>query len=234
MAGLSYSNMMCLAAAYEGIGFQSARLIEGLEETKAFKGLLETRITYSDESRDGIAVLHLAELKDGKAMEWKRNLFARDYRFGAPSRPVKIGGYEGKIYEGQTGIAIWMLLHFAFGRPPFLHEFPVVDEYGIKSCYIGSLFKEQVRVPVFKLVFRSEKEAIEALNLDSSEEEGGASEPANSLNYRNADSGAYTDGTFWSGYKRIKNILILVEGGIPREDLEMLLDALGRPLEHSR
>ena len=43
---------------------------------------------------------------------------------------------------------------------------------------------------------------------------------------RDANSGLYTDGTFWAGYKRIKNVVVLASGGIPREDLEMILDAL--------
>ncbi len=235
MAGLSYSNMMCLAEAWARVGFQTQQLVRGLEETKGFNTLLETRINYSDEGRDGFKRLHLAELKDGKPVEWKRNLFARDYRFGSPSRPLSVEGYEGKIYEGEPGISIWMLLHFAFGRPPFLKEFAMIDEYGLKSCFVGSLFRGEVRVPVFRLIFRSEKEAIEALNIGSPEGEEGdqqTKEPLDRVNYRNSDSGVYTDGTFWSGYRRVKNVLALAEGGIPREDLEKILDLLLQPADN--
>jgi hypothetical protein len=199
-----------------------------LEQTKGFNTLLETRITYSDESRDGFKFLHLAEIREGKPLEWRRNLFARDYRFRVPSKEIKVGEYQGKTYEAQPGITVWLLLHFAFGRPPFLRELSPIDEYGFKACFAGALFKGQVRVPVFKLVFRSEKEAIEALNFQPPDAEGGErreAEPKDQVSYRDADSGIYTDGTFWAGYKRVKNVVILAEGGIPREDLRMILEA---------
>ncbi|HEX9920327.1 MAG TPA: hypothetical protein VGB21_02425, partial [Candidatus Methylomirabilis sp.] len=154
--------------------------------------------------------------------EWKRNQFAREHRFKSQSKQIKVGEYQGKIYESEPGITVWLLLHFAFGRPPFLRELSPIDEYGFKACFTGGLFKGQVRVPVFKLVFRSEKEAIEALNFKASDAEG---EAKDQVSYRDADSGIYTDGTFWSGYKRVKNVVILVEGGIPREDLRMILEA---------
>ena len=91
-------------------------------------------------------------------------------------------------------------------------------------------FKGQVRVPVAKLTFRSEEEAIEALNLISFDSHDNASEEDNPdkerLNFRDTDSGRYTDGTYWSGYKRIKNVLVLAAGGIPFEDLQMILDEM--------
>jgi len=159
-------------------------------------------------------------------MEWKRNLFARDYRFKGASRQIQVGEYQGKIYESEPGITVWLLLHFAFGRPPFLRELPHIDDYGFKACYAGALFKGDVRVPLFKLVFRSEKEAVEALNFEPRESEGvesGESAPQDQVNHRDADSGIYTDGTFWSGYKRTGNVVLFVEGGIPQQDLQMIL-----------
>jgi len=66
------------------------------------------------------------------------------------------------------------------------------------------------------LIFKSEEDAIEALNLESFEAGGS----------RDTHSGLYTDGTFWAGYKRVKNMLVMAEGGIPREDLLMILDTL--------
>ena len=228
MGALSYSNMMCLAEAYPKVNFRKERLTEGLEGTKTFNTLLETRINYSDESRDGFRYLHLAQFEDGRPGEWKRNQFAREHRFKSQSKQIKVGEYQGKIYESEPGITVWLLLHFAFGRPPFLRELSPIDEYGFKACFVGALFKEQVRVPVFKLVFRSEKEAIEALNFEARESEGmgqGEGERVDPVNYRNADSGVYTDGTFWSGYKRIKNVVVLIEGGIPQDDLRMILEA---------
>ena len=222
MGALSYSNMMCLAEAYPKVNFRKERLTEGLEGTKTFNTLLETRINYSDESRDGFRYLHLAQFEDGRPGEWKRNQFAREHRFKSQSKQIKVGEYQGKIYESEPGITVWLLLHFAFGRPPFLRELSPIDEYGFKACFTGGLFKGQVRVPVFKLVFRSEREAIEALNFKASDAEG---EAKDQVSYRDADSGIYTDGTFWAGYKRVKNVVILVEGGIPREDLRMILEA---------
>jgi len=217
MAGLSYSNIMCVAEAWERMDFQSQRLAEGLEKTKAFKTLLESLINFSDEDRDGVKFIHMTEFRGGKARAWKRNQLVKPLRFELPARLVSIGEYRGKIYETEPGITMWMVLHFAFGRPPFLKDFTMIDEYGLKSCFTGALFKGQVRVPMIKLIFRSEKEAIEALNLAGFDIE----------DYRDADSGLYTDGTYWAGYKRIKNIVVLAEGGIPRGDLEMILDALG-------
>ena len=228
MGALSYSNMMCLAEAYPKVNFRKERLTEGLEGTKTFNTLLETRINYSDESRDGFRYLHLAQFEDGRPGEWKRNQFAREHRFKSQSKQIKVGEYQGKIYKSEPGITVWLLLHFAFGRPPFLRELSPIDEYGFKACFAGALFKGQVRVPVFKLVFRSEKEAIEALNFKPPDAEGGErreAEPKDQVSYRDADSGIYTDGTFWAGYKRVKNVVILAEGGIPREDLRMILEA---------
>jgi branched-chain amino acid transport system substrate-binding protein len=228
MGALSYSNVMCLAQAYAKVDFRKERLAEGLEDTKTFNTLLETRINYSDESKDGFRFLHLAQFQDGTPTEWKRNQFAREHRFKSQSKPIKVGEYQGKMYESEPGITVWLLLHFAFGRPPFLRELPQIDDYGFKACYAGALFRGDVRVPLFKLVFRSEKDAIAALNFEAREsEEGGEGEGerADPLNYRNADSGLYTDGTFWSGYKRIKNVVVLIEGGIPRDDLRMILEA---------
>ncbi len=228
MAALSYSNMMCLAEAYAKVDFRKEGLAAGLEDIKTFNTLLETRINYSDESRDGFLYLHLAQFQDGKPMEWRRNLFARDHRFKGAGRQIEVGEYQGKIYDSEPRITVWMLLHFVFGRPPFLREFPHTDDYGFKACYAGALFKGDVRVPLFKLVFRSEKEAIEALNFEPRESEGvesGESAPQDQVNHRDADFGVYTDGTFWSGYKRIRNVVFLVAGGIPREDLQRILDA---------
>jgi len=228
MAALSYSNMMCLAEAYAKVDFRKEGLAAGLENIRTFNTLLETRINYSDESHDGFLYLHLAQFEGGRPLEWKRNLFARDHRFKGASRQIQVGEYQGKIYESEPRITVWMLLHFVFGRPPFLREFPHTDDYGLKTCYAGALFQGDVRVPLFKLVFRSEKEAIEALNFEARESEGigqGEGERVDPVNYRNADSGVYTDGTFWSGYKRIENVVVLIEGGIPQDDLRMILEA---------
>jgi len=227
LTALSFSNMMALGEAFSRAGYRTARLAEGLEATKGFYTLLETRITFSDESHDGFTVLHLAQFAEGKLVEWRRNLFPRDYRFQSASRGITVGDYKGKIYESHPRIAVWMLLHFTFGSPPFLKELPQIDDYGFKAVYSGALFKGEVRVPLFKLIFRSEKDAIEALNLDLGEgEEGQASaQSVESGNYRNRESGLFTDGSFWAGYKRTKNTLVMVNGGIPREDLQMILDA---------
>ena len=228
MAALSYSNMMCLAEAYAKVDFRKEGLAVGLENIRTFNTLLETRINYNDESHDGFLYLHLAQFEGGRPLEWKRNLFAREHRFKGASRQIQVGEYQGKIYESEPRITVWMLLHFVFGRPPFLREFPHTDDYGFKTCYAGALFRGEVRVPLFKLVFRSEKEAIEALNFEPRESEGveaGEGAPKDQVNHRDADSGVYTDGTFWSGYKRIKNVVFLVAGGIPREDLQRILDS---------
>jgi branched-chain amino acid transport system substrate-binding protein len=216
MAALAYSNMKCVAEAWERMEFQNQRISEGLEKTKAFKTLLESLINFSDQGRDGVKFIHLAEFQDGKPRVWRRNQLVNTLRFEIPASLVTIGEYRGKIYEADPGITMWMVLHFAFGRPPFIKDFTMVDEYGLKSCLMGALFKGQVRVPIVQLIFRSEEDAIEALNLAGFEIEG----------FRDAHSGLYTDGTYWAGYKRIKNILVLAEGGIPREDLQMILEAL--------
>jgi branched-chain amino acid transport system substrate-binding protein len=216
MAALAYSNMKCVAEAWERMEFQNQRISEGLEKTKAFKTLLESLINFSDQGRDGVKFIHLAEFRGGNARVWRRNQLAQTLRFEIPASLVNIGEYRGKIYEADPGITMWMVLHFAFGRPPFIKDFTMVDEYGLKSCLMGALFKGRVRVPIVQLIFRSEEDAIAALNLAGFEIEG----------FRDAHSGLYTDGTYWAGYKRIKNMLVLAEGEIPREDLQMILEAL--------
>jgi hypothetical protein len=208
--------MMCVADAWERMEFQGQRLAEGLEKTKAFKTLLESLINFSDEQRDGVKFIHLTEFRDGKIRAWKRNQLVRPLRFEVPARIVRIGEYRGKIYETQPGITMWMLLHFAFGRPSFIKDLTMIDEYGLKSCFMGALFKGQVRVPIFKLIFRSEQEAIAALNPVSFDVD----------DFRDIDSGFYADGTFGAGYKRVGNVVLLAAGGIPREDLQMILKAL--------
>ncbi len=224
MAALSYSNMMCVAEAWERKEFQNQRIPEGLEKTKAFKTLLESLVNFSDEGRDGVKSIHMAEFQDGKPRVWKRNQPVNPLRFEIPASLVNIGEYRGKIYETEPGITMWMVLHFAFGRPPFIKEFTMVDEYGLKSCFMGALFKGQVRVPIVKLIFRSEEEAIAALNLEGFEAGGS----------RDTHSGLYTDGTFWAGYKRVKNMVVMTEGGIPREDLLMILDTLAVKVKAER
>ena len=216
IAALSYSNMMCVAEAWERMEFQNQRVPEGLERTKAFKSLLESLVNFSDEGRDGVKSIHMAEFQDGKPRVWKRNQLVNTLRFDMPTSLVNIREYKGKIYETDPGTTMWMVLHFAFGRPPFFKEFTMVDEYGLKSCFMGPLFKGQVRVPIVKLIFKSEEDAIEALNLESFEAGGS----------RDTHSGLYTDGTFWAGYKRVKNMVVMAEGGIPREDLLMILETL--------
>ena len=229
MAALSYSNLMCLAQAWQRSGFRKERLVEGLEETKGFDTLLEARINYSDSSHDGIGSLHLTVIREGQAREWRRNLFPRDYRFAGTGRVLTVGDYRGRLYKAHTGIAIWMLLHFALGRPPFLRELPVVDEYGLKGVEIGALFgrEEKERVMVFRLHFRSEREAVEALNLEPVE-------AGNETDQRDRERGTYSDGTYWAGYRRFGRSLVLASGGIPREDLELLLMELGADLSGKR
>jgi hypothetical protein len=234
MAALAYSNMVCLAEAFERTGFESARLIEGLEKTKAFKTLLEALVNYNDEGRDGIKFIHLAEFQERIPIARKRNQLVRQLRFRPPSRALSIGEYRGKIYKSQPELAMWMVLHFAFGRPPFLKDFKMIDQYGIKSTYAGRLSKDKVRVPIAKFVFRSEEEVIEALNLFAFEPglpPEQAERTISPTNYRNEESGRYTEGSFWAGYERDRNVLVLASGAIPLADLEMILAALQREVE---
>ncbi len=234
MAALAYSNTICLAEAFERAGFEAQRLIEGLEKTKAFKTLLEALVNYSDEGRDGIRFIHLTEFQDGTPVARKRNQLVRQLRFRPPSRAVSIGEYRGKIYQSQSELSMWMVLHFAFGRPPFLKDFTMIDQYGIKSSYAGTLVKGAIKVPIAKFVFRSEEEVIEALNLFDFEP-GLPAEQAEKLmnrtNYRNEESGRYTDGSFWAGYERHGNVLVLASGAISSADLAMILAALQNDVE---
>jgi branched-chain amino acid transport system substrate-binding protein len=234
MAVLAYSNMICLAEAFERIGFKTSRLVEGLEKTKAFKTLLEALVNYSDEGRDGIKFIHLTEFQDGTPVRRKRNQLVRQLRFRPPSRAVSIGAYQGKIYKSQPELTMWMVLHFAFGRPPFLKDFTMIDQYGIKSSYSGRVVTGKIQVPIAKLVFRSEEEVIEALNLFEfepglpPEEREKVMSPTN---YRNGESGRYTEGSFWAGYERHGNVLVLATGAIPLADLNVILAALHKDVE---
>jgi hypothetical protein len=234
MAVLAYSNMVCLAEAFERIGFETDRLVEGLEKTNAFKTLLEALLNYSDEGRDGIKFIHLTEFQEGVPVARKRNQLVRQLRFRPPSRAVSIGAYRGKIYKSQPELTMWMVLHFAFGRPPFLKDFTMIDQYGIKSSYAGRLVTGKVQVSIAKLVFRSEEEVIEALNLFEFEP-GLPTEQRekamNSTNYRNGGSGRYTEGSFWAGYERRGNVLVLATGAIPLADLDVILAALHKDVE---
>ena len=50
-------------------------------------------------------------------------------------------------------------------------------------------------------------------------------------NYRNGESGRYTEGSFWAGYERHGNVLVLATGAIPLADLNVILTALHKDVE---
>jgi branched-chain amino acid transport system substrate-binding protein len=229
MAALSYSGMICVGDALEKVDFQTRRLPEGLEKTKAFKTVLESLINFNDEDHDGVTFIHLTEFHDGQPRVWRRNRTVREQRFQAEGTHLRIGEYAGTVYETPAGTTMWMVLHFALGRPPFVKDLQLVDEYGLKRCFVGALFKEKTRVPVYRLIFGSEEDAVNALNLAPSEAEGMGTQkdrPQGATNFRNAHEGMYSDGSYWAGFKRVGNKLVMAAGGVPREDLLGILDAL--------
>jgi hypothetical protein len=147
-----------------------------------------------------------------------------------PGKALSIGGYKGDIYESSPRRIMWMVTHIAFGRPVFIQESHSIEAYGLASCFMGAVSKDAVQVQVFKLVFRSEGAAIKILNLDSFESVeapgGEGKDQARQTNFRDADRGFYAYGTHSSGYKRVKNILILAGGRVSFEDLQTILDGL--------
>jgi hypothetical protein len=154
----------------------------------------------------------------------------REQRFQAKARPITIGEYSGKIYDTPVGTTMWMAVHFALGRPPFIKDFQMVDEYGLKSSLVDALFKDKARVPVYRLVFKSQEDAINALDLvpveAGKESAPEAGHPPDRPGFRNKHAGIYTDGTYWAAYRRSENVLVLGAGDIPREDLERILDTI--------
>jgi len=123
-----------------------------------------------------------------------------------------------------------MALHYALGRPSFIKDFHIMDEYGLKSTSVGTLFKGKVKAQVYKLVFRSEEDAIGSLNLTPFEDGEVPTQVAENTdemtNYRDKHGGIYTDGTYWAGFKRVGNVVVLSSGDIPREDLQVIIDAI--------
>jgi branched-chain amino acid transport system substrate-binding protein len=230
MSAHAYSAMMCVGQAYERMDFQAEKLREGLEKTKTFATLLETLINFHDEDHDGVKFIHFTEFRDGQILVWKRNKMVREQRFQARGESITIGKYRGKIYDAPMGTTMWMVLHYALGRPPFIKDFQIMDEYGLKSSRVGTLFKEKTKLVVYQLTFRSEEDAINALNLAPFGEEELPAQVAETadqnINYRDMNWGIYTDGTYWAGFKRVENVVALGAGDAPREDLLSVIDTI--------
>lgn len=231
MAALAYSNMMCVAEAYQREGFAPSALIDGLKKTRAFRTLLETPVSFGERARDGIKAIHVAEFAGGGIKAWKRNQAVKHLRFELEATPIGIGEYAGKLHATPPEVALYMVIHFTTGLPPFIRRLPIIEDYGLDTCFTGVLRRGEVQVPVSKLIFRSAVEAAAALNLTSPElpEVPGEKEgdQGQFQNFRSPDQGLYADGTFSSGYVRVGRILVMAKGeNLPPEDLRMILDGL--------
>ena len=237
MAALGYSDIMCVAEAHQREGFEPATLIDGLKKTRAFRTLLESPISFGERARDGMKSIHMAEFAEGRIKAWKRNQAVKHLRFELAATPIRIGEYTGELHVTPPEVAVWMVVHFTTGLPPFIQRLPIVDEYGLDACYTGVLRKTGVKVPVSKFIFRSEEDAAASLNLISPDlpevPEQEATSQGEYQNFRTLDQGLYADGTFCSGYVRAGRILVMAKGeNIPPNDLRMILDGLAGEAEN--
>lgn len=142
-----------------------------------------------------------------------------------PEIKLSINGYEGVLRVMEVPAALLAIKELEIGQPPFLKELETVEAYGLDSSQSGVLQKGAARVHVFKLTFRSEGQAVTSLNL---RRQRSAPRPGlmveDPMNTRNPFFGLFFDGTSWSGFRRVKEVLILLKGAVPQEDFFRIME----------
>jgi len=140
---------------------------------------------------------------------------------------LSIFGYEGVLYEMDVAAAIREIKELGIGQPPFLKDLDAVEDYGVDSCLSGVLQKDKEQVWVFKLKFGSEDQALSSINLKMQRSPHRARPPLtieDPKNCRNSDFGLFFDGTYWSGFRREKEVLALMRGAVSQEDFFHIME----------
>jgi hypothetical protein len=146
-------------------------------------------------------------------------------RNAAAETKLEINGYAGVIQELKVPAALDAIKELKIGDPQFLKEADSPDGYGIASCESGVLQKGEVQVHIFKLHFQSEDQAASAINLKCKRSKNrSALSVEDSENCRNSYFGLYYDGTYWSGYRREKETLVLLKAAVSQEDFYRFME----------
>jgi len=146
-------------------------------------------------------------------------------RNAAAETKLEINGYVGVIQELKVPAAIDAIKELKIGDPQFLKEADSPDGYGIASCESGVLQKGEAQVQIFKLHFQSDDQAASAINLKCKRSKNrSALSVEDSENCRNSYFGLYYDGTYWSGYRREKETLVLLKGAVSQEDFYRFME----------
>ncbi len=143
----------------------------------------------------------------------------------AAETKLEINGYVGVIQELKVPAAIDAIKELKIGDPQFLKEADSPDGYGIASCESGVLKKGEAQVQIFKLHFQSEDQAASAIELKCKRSKNRtALSVEDSENCRNSYFGLYFDGTYWSGYRREKETLVLLKAAVSQEDFYRFME----------
>ena len=148
-----------------------------------------------------------------------------DQRESLAETRLSINGYEGILREMDVPAALLAMKELKIGQPLFLKELETIEVYGIASCQGGVLQRGTDRVHVFRLKFQSEGQAVSSINLkrqQSPQRPGLSAEDP--MNTRNPSFGLFFDGTSWSGFRRVKEVLILLKGAVSQEDFFRIME----------
>ena len=146
---------------------------------------------------------------------------------GEQGEKLSIFGFEGMLQEMEVPSAISKIKKLKIGQPLFLKELEAVESYGIDSCLGGVLQRGKDQVRVFKLKFESEEKAVASINLEMGESPHGTRPPLiieDPRNCRNPHFGLFFDGTYWSGFRRAKDVLALMRGAVSQEDFFHIME----------
>lgn len=142
-----------------------------------------------------------------------------------PETLLSINGYEGRLQKVEVPATVQAIRELKIGDPPYLKELDSLDSYGIESCQGGVLQKGSALVHVFRLQFQSEDQAVSVINLNrkptTTRPPLSAEDPTNC---RNPYFGLYFDGKDWSGFRRVKDVLVLLKGAVSQEDFFRIME----------
>ena len=138
---------------------------------------------------------------------------------------LSINGYEGKLQKVEVPAMMQAIRDLKIGDPAYLKELESLDLYGINDCQGGVLLKGANVVHVFKLQFSSEDQAVSVLNQKrKATRKQSPLTVEDPTNCRNPNFGLYFDGTDWSGYRRVKEVLVLLKGAVSQEDFFRIME----------
>jgi hypothetical protein len=142
-----------------------------------------------------------------------------------PETQLSINGYEGRLQKIEVPATVQAIRELKIGDPPYLKELDSVDSYGINSCQGGALQRGSTRVHVFRLQFQSEDQALSILNLKlKPSKKRSPLSVEDPTNCRTPYFGLYFDGTDWSGYRRVKDVVVLLKGAVSQEDFFRIME----------